>query len=138
MWGLDATDPRIAIAAMNAMNGSVRNIVFAPIFFGTPFVLVIAAAFARAQNARRSAIFFASAAILYALGGIALTVSINVPMNRELLQITPPADIAEAAKIWAAYSETWQFWNIMRTIVSGLTLLLAALGLAAIPSKNPI
>ena len=29
MWGLDATDPRVAIQAMQAMNGSVRNAVFA-------------------------------------------------------------------------------------------------------------
>lgn len=41
MWGLDTADPRIAIAAMQAMNGSVRNAVFAPAFFGTPLVLAI-------------------------------------------------------------------------------------------------
>ncbi len=31
MWGLDATDPRIAIAAMEAMNASVRNAVLRPL-----------------------------------------------------------------------------------------------------------
>ena len=30
MWGLDAADPRVAIEAMQAMNASVRNAVFAP------------------------------------------------------------------------------------------------------------
>ena len=35
MWGLDMADPRVAIAAMQAMNASVRNAVFAPAFFGT-------------------------------------------------------------------------------------------------------
>lgn len=39
MWGLDAADPRVAISAMQAMNASVRNIVFAPAFFGTPVAL---------------------------------------------------------------------------------------------------
>ena len=43
MWGLDQADPRIAIAAMQAMNASVRNAVFFPAFFLTPIVLAVAA-----------------------------------------------------------------------------------------------
>ena len=39
MWGLDEADPRVAIAAMQAMNASVRNAVFFPAFFLTPVVL---------------------------------------------------------------------------------------------------
>ena len=35
MWGLDAADPRVAVAAMQAMNASVRNAAFAPAFSGT-------------------------------------------------------------------------------------------------------
>ena len=37
MWGLDAADPRVAISAMQAMNASVRNAVFFPAFFLTPW-----------------------------------------------------------------------------------------------------
>ena len=43
MWGLDRLEPDTAIAAMQAMNASVRNGVFAPAFFGTPFVLLATA-----------------------------------------------------------------------------------------------
>ena len=43
MWGLDAADPNVAIAAMQAMNASVRNWVFAPAFFGTPVLLMFTA-----------------------------------------------------------------------------------------------
>ncbi len=39
MWGLDDADPRVAIAAMQAMNASVRNAVFFPAFFLTPVAL---------------------------------------------------------------------------------------------------
>ncbi|MEX0278502.1 MAG: hypothetical protein AB3N19_13365, partial [Ruegeria sp.] len=39
MWGLDAANPRTAIAAMQAMNASVRNAVFFPAFFLTPVIL---------------------------------------------------------------------------------------------------
>ena len=43
MWGLYAADPQVAIAAMQAMNASVRNAVFAPAFFGMPLVLLVTA-----------------------------------------------------------------------------------------------
>ena len=43
MWGLDAAPPLVAVQAMQAMNASVRNAVFAPAFFGTPAVLLLAA-----------------------------------------------------------------------------------------------
>jgi uncharacterized membrane protein len=39
MWGLHAAPPAIAIQAMQAMNASARNAVFAPAFFGTPIAL---------------------------------------------------------------------------------------------------
>ena len=41
MWGLDSTDPRVAIKAMQAMNASVVNGIFAPAFFATPVMLAI-------------------------------------------------------------------------------------------------
>lgn len=33
MWGLDAADPAVASAAMQAMNASVRNAMLFPAFF---------------------------------------------------------------------------------------------------------
>ena len=73
MWGLDAADPRVAIGAMQAMNASVRNAVFAPIFFGTPFALAAAAALLLTGRQRRSAAAFAAAAIVYFCLGLVLT-----------------------------------------------------------------
>lgn len=127
MWGLDAADPQVAIAAMQAMNASVRNAVFAPAFFGTPLVLLMTAA----VNWRRSqaaAMAFAAAALIYGLGGLLLTMLVNVPMNEVLAQIAIPADSGEAGTIWAEYSVPWQLWNQIRTLASGAALLLAAWG----------
>ncbi|MDP5305807.1 hypothetical protein [Paracoccus spongiarum] len=42
MWGLDRASPDVAIAAMQAMNTSVRNAVFAPAFFGSGPALLLA------------------------------------------------------------------------------------------------
>jgi Predicted integral membrane protein len=128
MWGLDAADPRIAIAAMQAMNASVRNAAFAPVFFGTPFVLLLTAA-ATLNRDRRAAWLFAVAGVIYLVGGLILTASVNVPMNEALAALPVPADATEAAAIWAGYSPRWQAYNLIRTLVSGLALAITGLGL---------
>lgn len=129
MWGLDAADPRVAIGAMQAMNASVRNAVFAPAFFGTPFALAAAAALLLTRHQRRSAAAFAAAAIVYFCLGLMLTMSVNVPMNEALGRVGIPDDIESARAIWQDYSGPWQVWNQIRTAASGAAFLLAVSGL---------
>ena len=127
MWGLDAADPRVAIKAMQAMNASVVNGVFAPAFFGTPLVLGATAALAWGAH-RPAALAFLAGALVYLLGGMILTMLVNVPMNEALAAQPAPDDPTEAARIWAAYSPRWQVWNQIRTVASGAALLLAGWG----------
>ncbi|MGJ8617539.1 MAG: DUF1772 domain-containing protein [Sulfitobacter sp.] len=129
MWGLDAADPRVAVAAMQAMNASVRNAVFAPAFFGTPIVLLITtlALFATAQRA--AAPWFGAATAVVAALGFILTMAVNVPMNEALAGLTVPDDIETARAIWLDYSPDWQFWNQMRTIATGAGLLCVGIGI---------
>ena len=129
MWGLDAADPKVAIAAMQAMNASVRNAVFAPAFFATPAVLLLTAVLAVFAGRRDSAWPFALAGLTYLFGGMILTMAVNVPMNEALALVEVPADPAEAARIWRGYSPDWQFWNQVRTLASGVTLCLAGFGM---------
>lgn len=129
MWGLDAADPRVAIAAMRAMNASVRNMVFAPAFFGTPFALLLAAALLWRDGHRRATTGFCLAGLLCLCLGMGLTLTINVPMNEALARLSLPDDIETARAIWATYSPDWQFWNQMRTVATGLAFLLASSGL---------
>ena len=124
MWGLDATDPDVAIFAMQAMNASVRNPVFALGFFGTPVVLAAAALTAWRAEERRGALLFASAGLLYVLGAMVPTVTINVPLNEALATLKTPLGAA-ARESWQAYSSPWQFWNAIRAIAAGGALLLA-------------
>lgn len=126
MWGLDAADPRVAIAAMQAMNASVRNAVFAPAFFGTAPALLLVALLAR-EN-RPAALLFAAAGVVYGLLGMGLTLMVNVPMNQALAVTPIPDDLAAAQAIWTEYSGRWQVWNQARTFTSGVAFLLAALG----------
>lgn len=129
MWGLDAADPRIAIAAMQAMNASVRNAVFAPAFFGTPIALGLTAALLFAQRQRLSAVAFALAGALYTGFCLMLTLGVNVPMNEALAAVATPQDVATAQVIWQDYSRPWQVWNQFRTVAAGLVFLAALSGL---------
>lgn len=136
MWGLDDADPRVAIQAMQAMNASVRNPVFFPAFFGTPFVLLIAAGFARRDGAVTAAKFFAGAAAVYFVGGMLLTGAVNVPMNTDLADVVVPESIEAAETIWNDYSGEWQVWNLARTVFSGISLVLASFGLVTLNRRS--
>ena len=133
MWGLDEADPRVAISAMQAMNGSVRNATFFPVFFLTPVVLAIAAGLCARERRRLSAGLLAAAAVVYLLGGLVLTMTLNVPMNEDLAQVVVPTDVAAARVVWEDYSGPWQAYNQVRTVLSGVALGLAAAGLATLP-----
>lgn len=130
MWGLDALPPETAIAAMQAMNASVRNAVFAPAFFGTGPVLLMTAVWAWGRGSGRAAVLFASAGAVYLLGAFLPTALVNVPMNEALAQVDAAG--AEAAAVWAAYSPRWQGWNLARTVASGLALALTGLALVTL------
>lgn len=135
MWGLDAADPRIAISAMQAMNASVRNAVFAPAFFGTPLVLAATAALLWARDHKTSAKLFAISGAVYLCFGLVLTMTVNVPMNESLARIAVPQDLEAARVIWQDYSKPWQVWNQSRTAASGLAFLLAVIGMLKLSAK---
>lgn len=128
LWGLDLLPGEVAISAMNSMNSIVRNFSFAPAFFGTPIYMMIAAILAYFTDNRNSAILLLAAAIVYGLGCVVLTASVNVPMNEALGRLDPYS-VAQPDQVWMAYSSSWKIWNIIRMIFAGITLLL---GMSAI------
>jgi len=132
MWGLDAADPAVAISAMQAMNASVRNAVFAPAFFGTPVVLFLTAWVAWGQSRMAAAKAFLAAGLVYLIGGLVATMAVNVPMNEALALVSIPDSPEAARQIWSEYSGKWQVWNIARTVASGISLALIGLGLMQI------
>ncbi|SFL70293.1 DUF1772 domain-containing protein [Shimia aestuarii] len=136
MWGLDAGDPGVAIAAMQSMNASVRNPVFFPIFFGTPVVLAITARVALLDIRKVSALLLALATVTYVLGAFLPTALINVPMNEALALVEIPLDQDAAQRIWQDYSGRWQMWNMIRTCFSGLALMLTGVALINLNSMR--
>ncbi|AKI01235.1 putative integral membrane protein [Hoeflea sp. IMCC20628] len=132
MWGLDASDPSIAIQAMQAMNASVRNTVFFPAFFLTPVVLAITAAALIRTGRRDSGLWFGLATVVYGLGGFGVTVVVNVPMNEALALIELPLEPVAAEAVWRGYSSPWQVWNQVRALACGAAVLLTGMGLLTI------
>ena len=136
MWGLDRIAPEVAIRAMQAMNGSVRNAVFAPAFFGTGPVLLLTAWVLASQGVRAAAGLMVVAGVVYIAGAMLPTMLVNVPMNEALALVDPGR--VDAAQVWAEYSPRWQLWNIARTVASGLALVLTGLALVAMPNRTPV
>lgn len=132
MWGLDTLAPQVAIEAMNGMNASVRNAVFAPAFFGTPLALLVTAGLALTSGNRAAGVWFGLAALVYLLGAFAVTMMVNVPMNEALMAGGVPEDPAQARAIWTAYSAKWQVYNIARTLASGVTFAMGLIGIVCL------
>ena len=136
MWGLDAAPPQVAVQAMQAMNASVRNAVFAPAFFGTPLILLATSALALTGGAGRAGLLFALAAAVYLLGAFLPTILVNVPMNTALAQAGLPDDVQTARALWQGYSPRWQWWNQARTLASGVSLLLTGAAIWALAART--
>ncbi len=72
---------------------------------------------------------FGLAAGLYVAGAFIVTATVNVPMNEALAEVVVPTDTEAARSIWHDYSSAWQFWNTLRTVFSGVSLLLTGLAI---------
>ncbi|MBL4785598.1 MAG: DUF1772 domain-containing protein [Cohaesibacteraceae bacterium] len=129
MWGLDAADPRIAIAAMQAMNAAIRNAAFSIAFFGTPIICWLTALIAWRAGTGKVAVAFALAGLVFMLGTAIPTGTISVPMNQALALLDIPKDEALATSIWQDYSPKWQLWNQIRAGFAGISLLFVGYGI---------
>ena len=93
------------IEAMQAINATVRNGVFAFSFFGAVLSLLAALALHSTRPRSRRFILLALAAMLYIGGGFMVTFLVNVPMNEELAQVSETvfADPEALAQVRAEY-----------------------------------
>ena len=46
--------------------------------------------------------------------------------------VETPLDSARAEAVWQSYSEPWQRWNAVRTVVSGITLVLTGVAILSL------
>ena len=109
------------VAAMQAINATVRNGVFAFSFFGAALALVAAVAVHATRPRSRRFLLVALACGLYVGGGFLLTLLVNVPMNEELARVAAGASPETLARVRAGYEGPWNFWNAVRTVFSSLS-----------------
>ncbi len=127
--GLSLLPDEQYVEAMQAINATVRNGVFAFSFFGAVLSLLVALVVHLTRPRSRHLLLVGLACVLYIGGGFMVTFLVNVPMNEEFARIgevTPSA----LAQIRADYEGPWNFWNWVRIIFSSvafLTLIVACL-----------
>lgn len=124
MPGLDLLTGAAAMEAMRGINVAVRNPVFFATFALTPvlgFLLAVACLF---TGRRKPGLLLLVSFVAYAAGVVALTASLNVPMNRALAE----GSLSGLAN-WLEWSETWTGANHVRTAASLFALLLALLAM---------
>jgi uncharacterized membrane protein len=109
------------VEAMQAINATVRNGMFAFSFFGAVLFLLLALAVHAPRLRSRRFLLVALAAMLYIGGGFMLTFLINVPMNEELARVSVgELGPAAVARIREGYEGPWNFYNGVRTVFSSL------------------
>jgi len=110
------------VEAMQAINATVRNGVFAFSFFGAVLFLLLALAVHAPRPRSRRFVLIALALVLYVGGGFMVTFLVNVPMNEDLARVGD-ASPGVLAQVRAEYEGPWNFWNGVRTLFSSLAFL---------------
>jgi uncharacterized membrane protein len=133
--GLAEVGDRTYVDAMQSINATVRNALFAPSFFGAALLLALATALhARGRSPRTLPLAIATA--LYLGGGLLLTMAANVPLNDELARVPLDAGADVLARAREDYEGPWNRWNAVRTVLS--TAALACVGWALLrPAARP-
>lgn len=110
------------VAAMQEINASVRNGLFAFGFFGAVLFLLLTLLLHARRPLSGRFLLVALACALYVGGGLLLTVLVNVPLNEELASVSGGSASA-LADARAGYEDAWNFWNGVRALCSSLALL---------------
>lgn len=128
MAALAQRPPAEGMAAMQAINVAIVNPVFGVAFFGTLVLCVAGAALALSRWHEPGAAYLLIGCALYIVGGFALTILVNVPLNSALAEAMP--DNPQSVQLWADYLSRWTAWNHVRT--AACLAALAALILASV------
>lgn len=132
MPGLDLTTPYSAIVANQEIGHATQNYYFATTMIGTPVLLLVLSIYFYFKRQNKAMGKLLGIALLSFLAMIAVTLTLNVPLNQILDGVTITPDQPNLKAIWDAYSIDWQVYNWLRTLFSGLTLLFIGIALKRI------
>src|SRR5689334_16899640 len=94
------------IAAMQAINRTILQSLFMPIFFATTIAGLALAVLALFWIAEPGSIAMLAGGILYVATMFIVTMVFNVPLNNELDRVSADAGSA----LWTRYQKDWTVW----------------------------
>ncbi|GII04750.1 anthrone oxygenase family protein [Planobispora takensis] len=121
MIGLARVGDRVFVDSMQWINATVRNVWFAPGFFGALVATAVAAVLHLGRAGRPVLPWVLAALVLYG-AAFAVTMGVNVPLNDQLAAAGDPAAMADPGAVRAAYEGVWTAWNTTRTVASTVAL----------------
>ena len=113
--GLAQVDDLTYVRSFQAINATIRNATFAVFFFGC--VPSIAWALATHRSAGRTTRALLAAALAACAAVVAITFAGSVPLNNELATYVD-LDAATAAVARDDFESTWNFLNLLRSILA--------------------
>ncbi|MET8676947.1 anthrone oxygenase family protein [Streptomyces sp. NPDC004647] len=121
MPGLKRTDDRSFVDVMQRINVAILNGWFALAFGGALVFTIVAAALHVGDDGRDVLPWTVAALVLYG-AQLAITFSVNVPLNNALDAAGEPGRIADLAAVRERFEAQWVRWNIARAVASTAAL----------------
>jgi uncharacterized membrane protein len=118
MTALGRIDQAAGISAMNAINTTIVQSLFLPLFLATTLASLLLAVLSFFRWGELGAFVIIAGGLLYVVGMFVVTMVFNVPLNNALAAVDPAS--SEAGSLWARYLSDWTWWNHVRTISSTL------------------
>jgi uncharacterized membrane protein len=118
--------PEEGLRAMQAINVAAERPPFLSGFLGTAVLCLVVGVYAAKNLSHPAAPWILAGAALYLLGGFALTMFGNLPLNNALARLD--SRLPEAITAWSDYLKTWGAWNHARTLACGGAVVALAIG----------
>lgn len=122
--GLDNADPEQAVEGMRKMNVAIVNPTFIATFVGPVVTAALTGFLLLGIGEQVPAILYLVAAALYLFGCLVVSGRLNIPLNNALENSTS----SDWARRWSDFSPKWKRWNTVRTVSSGVALVLCGIG----------
>ncbi|MEQ8248992.1 MAG: DUF1772 domain-containing protein [Alphaproteobacteria bacterium] len=102
-------------SAMAAVNRRVYGSLFLGLFLGMAVIAALLVPYAAFGLSGAAAAWIAVGGVLYLAGTFAVTVAVNVPMNKKLDRLAGSPD---GDAYWRRYAVRWTRWNHVRTVAA--------------------
>lgn len=114
MPALRQADDADFVRGFRALDRRVYNPFFMVVFLGTP-VLAAVTVLLLAVSSATAPLLWAVAALVLALGTVAITGTVHVPMNGRLQALGPVERITGLYLVRGEFEQRWVRWNLVRT-----------------------